>query len=164
MPAKIPALNEDATKRILTAVKKTVDDEREPQSMPSIDTSTWFSSGGLVSAEHINHPKVTNDEREPVEAIGVTSEGDKALAATKGSFIGDTSFRIVELDDAVRQLCLSGVLHKTLDGKLIWRVGHLEHVANLYKSDPQQTKRDYLDDVRVAVSLTPDVWEGLVNG
>ena len=48
-------------------------------------------------------------------------------------------------------------------GVVTWRTGHLEHVANLYASDPVQTERDYHDDVTVAKAYSAEEWSRLLE-
>ena len=47
--------------------------------------------------------------------------------------------------------------------QFVWRTGHLEHIANLYKGDPQTTERDYADDLAVARAYSREQWEALIN-
>lgn len=66
--------------------------------------------------------------------------------------------------DSLATLLISGVVTGVTDGTITWRAGHLEHIANLYKGDPQATARDYADDLAVARAYSADVWERLTNG
>lgn len=60
-------------------------------------------------------------------------------------------------------LVLSGIVTHS-DGMVTWRDGHLEHIANQYKGDPQTTERNYQDDLAIARRYSADEWERLING
>lgn len=68
----------------------------------------------------------------------------------------------LKLSPAAQALINSNVI--TLeDGAVSWRMGHLLHIANLYKGNPAQTERDYADDLAVARAYSADVWEALIK-
>lgn len=47
---------------------------------------------------------------------------------------------------------------------VVWRAGHLEHIANLFAGDPATTERNYADDLAVARAYSAETWERLTNG
>jgi hypothetical protein len=47
--------------------------------------------------------------------------------------------------------------------EIVWREGHLEHLACLYAADPVLTRRDYLDDLIVAENLDAERFAALVE-
>lgn len=50
----------------------------------------------------------------------------------------------------------------TFDGNnLIWREGHLEHLARQYVANPAAAERDYHDDLAVARAYSKEVFEAL---
>lgn len=62
----------------------------------------------------------------------------------------------------VQALVESGIITYS-DGVIIWRTGHLEHIANLYKGDPVTTERNYADDLLVARMYSAEVWAELIK-
>lgn len=59
-------------------------------------------------------------------------------------------------------LAESGIITYS-DGMITWREGHLAHIANLYKGDPEKTERDYSDDLVVARKYSADEWSALLE-
>lgn len=49
---------------------------------------------------------------------------------------------------ALQALLDSGII-TIVDGGIVWREGHLEHVQQLLADDPQQTARDYANELEV---------------
>lgn len=49
---------------------------------------------------------------------------------------------------ALQALLDSGII-EIVDGAIVWRNGHLEHVRNQYASDPLTCERNYADDIAV---------------
>lgn len=49
---------------------------------------------------------------------------------------------------ALQALLDSGII-EIVDGGIIWREGHLEHVRNQYASDPVTCERNYADELAV---------------
>jgi hypothetical protein len=47
--------------------------------------------------------------------------------------------------------------------EIVWREGHLEHLARAYAADPALTRRDYLDDLIVAENLDAEKFAALVD-
>lgn len=63
----------------------------------------------------------------------------------------DEGLTTYPINPALQRLIDSNIVTAT-DSELTWRIGHLEHLANLYASDPRQTWRDYADDLTVALA------------
>lgn len=60
-------------------------------------------------------------------------------------------------------LYYSGIISNGDSGiELIWREGHLEHVARVYAASPAQCERDYHDELAVAKVACWERFEGLV--
>jgi len=122
---------------------KPVDDEREDVTAEWKSTPQW-TVGDFVSAEELNKTKdVTYSEPMGQHTVGFETLSEVVLA--------------------LNTLSASGiVLDVDRDGAIVWRTGHLEHVARLYAADPVQTERDYHDDVTVAMAYCREQWDALV--
>lgn len=60
---------------------------------------------------------------------------------------------------AARQSLLdSGIITLTDDNAIIWRPGHLAHVANVYQGNQFVAWRDYHNDLVVAQRWSNDEW------
>lgn len=99
--------------------------------------------------------KPVDDTREPVGELKYTTTNDSEYYENGVKFAAE--------DLPLARLILSGVAKQTPDGKITWRMGHLLHIANLYRSNPAQTERDYADDLAVARAYSADVWEALLK-
>ena len=62
----------------------------------------------------------------------------------------------------MHNLILSNII-SVENGVILWREGHLEHVARLYVSDPVQAWRDYADDLTVALAADGSTWAAVVE-
>lgn len=80
--------------------------------------------------------KTVDDIREPVSAL---------------QFIPETA-----------SLVASGII-EIVNGGIVWREGHLAHLARLYQANPMQTERDYHDDVVTAQTYSQSEWERLIG-
>lgn len=63
---------------------------------------------------------------------------------------------------AIDSLLLSGIITVD-DGQVIWREGHLRHIAALFAADEKGTWRDYFFDLTVATQYSKDEFEALVR-
>lgn len=91
--------------------------------------------------------------------VGSTDNG--SIYYEKGAIFSEKDVAVVR---AVNQLIDAQLVTVDIDNNITWRTGHLEHIANLYRGDPQATERDYADDLAVARAYSRDVWEGLIGG
>lgn len=62
----------------------------------------------------------------------------------------------------LQRLTISGIATMNKH-EIVWREGHLEHLARLYAADPVLTRRDYLDDLIVAENLDAEKFAALVD-
>lgn len=59
-------------------------------------------------------------------------------------------------------LIASGII-EIVNGGVVWRDGHLVHLARLYQANPMQTERDYHDDLVTAQTYSQSEWERLIG-
>ena len=102
------------------------------------------------------NPATVDDDREPVADVSIDIVGGVDDAHI-------TAYYQLDKNSLLGNLITSGVAAVT-DGNIIWRTGHLEHIANLYAGDPATTERNYADDLAVARAYSPETWEKLTNG
>jgi hypothetical protein len=104
-------------------------------------------------------PALETDNSEPIgeEAIVVDFQAPKFPSTLEGVQAAH------ELSQSAMRLVESGIIAATDRGAIVWRAGHLEHIANLYASDPATTERNYADDLAVARAYSANVWERLTN-
>lgn len=68
------------------------------------------------------------------------------------------SLALESIARAQNTLIESGVLFEH-DGVLVWREGHLLHIARQFVTDETSARRNYADDLAVAEQLTPGEWQ-----
>lgn len=87
--------------------------------------------------------------------------GAELATAAQFTFVG-SPLHIDRPDTPLQRLTLSGII-TAAEGAISWRIGHLEHVARLYVSDPRLAWRDYADDLTVALSADGGTFAALVE-
>lgn len=103
-------------------------------------------------------PATADDDREPRDEI--TTEGLVDAAYTIATEMPN---RMQETDGALLRLTISDII-TVINNHVVWRPGHLEHIANQYKGDPETTERNYADDLAVARVYSAELWEKLIRG
>jgi hypothetical protein len=98
--------------------------------------------------------KPVDDIREPVTVDFQSAKFPLTLEGVKAAS---------ELSQSATRLIQSGIISGQEGTEITWRMGHLLHIANLYRSNPAQTERDYADDIAVARAYSADVWEALIK-
>jgi hypothetical protein len=63
---------------------------------------------------------------------------------------------------ALQALVASDIV-TVVDGAIIWRSGHLEHLARQYAVDPVGTWRLYADDMEIIRQYSDELFNKLVN-
>ena len=88
------------------------------------------------------------------EAFSKAAEAIDNLSAVIAAIPPETLAQIRLIDSGI------AILNKN---EIVWRKGHLEHLARLYVADPALTRRDYLDDLIVAENLDAEKFAALVE-